>query len=1308
MKSTLPSAVLLAFLCSSASFAKTLFQSFEGDGFDDWELTGTAFGLSPVHGELDEMNAPFTGYASDAFATSAHGGNPATGTLTSPEFQIKDTYITFLIAGGSHSGKTAAQLLVNGEVVRESVANNSLHFEKAQWNVEDYKGDTARIRLIDDSDDDWGFIAADYFLFTNYANEKMPSPTKNGKLFIDGLISTNALPGAVIPANSTLEIQASFDSHNVVSPTAITFNEKGDIYIAETHRFRHGVEDDRDNLYWYLDDLAAMTTADRAALHEKWKEKVSIDYLTEKSEMIRKLSDTDGDGQIDKQSVFAEGFNDVLDGTAAGIYHHEGAVYFACIPNLYKLTDSDQDGVADAREIIQDGFGVRISLSGHDLNGFALGPDGRIYGTIGDRGFSGTTKSGKEYDYRNEGALFRFEPDGSNFELVHTGLRNPKEIAFDEDGNAFTVDNNSDQGDGSRIVYLVEGGDSGWQMEHQAMHTFHRQIGLDERPPSRWMDERMWELQNEVQPAYILPPTAHLSAGPSGLTYYPGSGFLNDEAGRFLICDYKGGSANSGIWSFAMEPEGATMKLADSRHFAWGIAATDVEYSLDGRVYITDFVTGWKSHDAGRVLSIKADEPAPLTEGFQPADVIFKAGVASLESEELVMLLNHPDQRVRLHAQINLTRRENAVEAFQKGLQSDSYQSRLHSTWGLGILARRGAAIAPDGKFQGVNTDLRKSASEQLVKLLADEDQKIRTQALMVLSEAEIDGDALPLSQLITEQPPRVQFAAGIAIGKLRAATHLPAVLEMLAKNNNRDIYLRHAGIYALQHAATSPSELVELHEHPSQAVRLAAVVALRRLNDGNVAEFLGDKDISVRDEAIRAIYDKGLESERPKVAALLDEINVEQYSEFMLRRVIHATYREGGLINAQRLLKVVSDPKFPDGARKESLRLLENWAEPFPVDQLTGHWAPLEKRDVAIIKPALMDSLPSLLKEKGFILTGILKLIKAFDIDIANLGDDALRSLVVNENLLADARSEALSLYIQLNPTGLSEFLSEVSTDTNDEIAGTALLGLANLDPDLAYTALKTAISSGKPRREQQAWDILASLQADGVVDLFISSIEKLIQLDGKSASGIELLEAAKQRDEALIKSALSTYDEFIAASSDPLTPYHVSLQGGDITRGASLFSSHPAGQCMRCHKADDAAHSAGGDAGPNLAGIAKQKDARYLLESMIDPGAAMAPGYGITSVTFTNGKSIAGNLITETKDHIDIGMPDKTIRIKKADIKTSTPPVSPMPPMGVMLSKTELRDLVAWLESLDKSETMVEVPAPELFDPSTLLDAE
>ena len=513
-------------LTASVSAGTRIFQTFEGDGWDGWQTEGEAFGMAPSPGKTDQMDKAFSAYSNDSLACSGHGGKAAKGTLTSPEFEIREPYITFLIAGGDVLGKTSAQLLVDGKILRETAGKRGMRCESTVWDVTEYKGSTARIRLVDDDAGEWGILGVDQFIFTDYPNQKFPPTTREGKAFVEGLAPTNVIAGVNIPIDSLLKIEATHKLQKITSPTAITFDDQGRVYVAETHRFADGVEDDRRNLFWYLDDLAARKTSDRRALHEKWKAEVPLEKLTRKSELIRRLADTDGDGTLDESTVFADGFNDVLDGTAAGIFYFEGCIYFACIPKIHMLPTT-KDG---KRGVVADGFGVRISLSGHDLNGFTLGPDGRIWGTVGDRGLSLVTREGVAYDYPNQGAAFRFEPDGSGFEIFHTGLRNPKEIAFDALGNAFSVDNNSDQGDAARVVYLVEGGDSGWEMEHQTMHSFHRQIGLTDRPPSRWMDEKMWELENPVQPAYILPPAAYLSAGPSGLTAHPGVGFLESEA----------------------------------------------------------------------------------------------------------------------------------------------------------------------------------------------------------------------------------------------------------------------------------------------------------------------------------------------------------------------------------------------------------------------------------------------------------------------------------------------------------------------------------------------------------------------------------------------------------------------------------------------------------------------------------------------------------------------------------------------------------------------------------------------------------
>jgi quinoprotein glucose dehydrogenase len=1308
MKHTRPTIAAAFLLAIAPSASQGAFESFEGDGFGSWQVTGTAFGLSPVHGKLDGMNSGFKAYSNEAFAFSAHGGNASAGTLTSPEFTIKEPYICFLTSGGDQPGKTAVQLIVDGKVAMEATGRRSLLFETAQFDVTKLKGQKARIRAVDEADGEWGFIALDEIIFTSYANTKFPSSTKNGKAFVAGLISTPELPGATVPEGSTLRIEADYAETKIKSPTALTFDEQGNIYVAETHRFRYGVEDDRNNLFWYLDDLQAKTTGDRRKLHEKWEAKLSKKAMTAETEVIRRFSDTTGDGKLDESKVFSDGYNDVLDGTGAGVFYYDGALYFACIPKIYKLRDTDNDGVADEKEVVEEGFGVRISLSGHDLNGFTLGPDGRIYGTIGDRGYSLVTKEGKEYRYPNEGAFFRFEPDGTGFEIIHTGLRNPKEIAFNEFGDAFTVDNNSDQGDKARIVYLVEGGESGWQMENQTMHTFHRQIGLEERPPNRWMDEKMWEMKNDIQPAYILPPSALLTAGPSGLTYHPGSGFLESELGRFLICDYKGAAATSGIWSFKMEPDGAGMKMTDARQFNWGVAATDVEYSFDGRVFVTDFVSGWKTHEEGRLLSLNAGDNMYLPDETKDAAKVISEGFDQRSSAELAKLLSHADSRVRLRAQIALTRKADAVPVFEKAAGSQNRIERIHGIWGLGIVARRGSAPSASGEFSALpKKGIREYAAKAIIPFLKDPDPEIRVQALRSIAYGPLAGDSLPLGAMLSDDSSRVRFAAGIAIGKMKSFGQYSAVLDFLRINNDRDLYLRHAGIYALEHIVTDPRQISVLASDPSPALRMAAVVVLRRLNSTEVARFMGDPDPKIQDEVIRAVYDKDMTDMRPMAAALLDDLGKRTWTPFVLRRLIHNAYRVGTAENAQRLLKVVADASLPDEVRIEAIRLISNWEKPFPADQLTGHWRPLAPRPLDTLKPALEKALPTLLKADGFVLTGALDLIEEFKLNIASLDDTTLLAIVANAELPGDARAKALNLFIERDGKDLNALLAKFAADNSNSVAIAALDGLAKRDPQAALSAVEAAIDSTNAPRIQKAWGILASIPGDEAAAFIAGHLNSLTKANGISPAAIELVAAAKSRKEPTVATALAAYDKVMLTSSDPLAKFNISLEGGDPVNGASLFASHPVGQCMRCHKAEDKAHSGGGDAGPNLAGISARHDRRYLLESLVNPGAVVAPGYGITSVTFKNGATLGGALVEETPDHIDISTPEKLLRAKRSDIKAFTPPISAMPPMDLLLQPDELRDLVAWLASLEKETKKGKAPQPEFVDPSKLPDA-
>ena len=84
---------------------------------------------------------------------------------------------------------------------------------------------------------------------------------------------------------------------------------------------------------------------------------------------------------------------------------------------------------------------------------------------------------------------------------------------------------------------------------------------------------------------------------------------------------------------------------------------------------------------------------------------------------------------------------------------------------------------------------------------------------------------------------------AAIALGSMNAAGATPVLVDLLAANDDRDLYLRHAAIVGLSRCSKAAEEMLALQEDPRPAVRLGAVLVLRRLRDARVALFLDDDD---------------------------------------------------------------------------------------------------------------------------------------------------------------------------------------------------------------------------------------------------------------------------------------------------------------------------------------------------------------------------------------------------------------------------------------------------------------------------------
>ena len=481
--------------------------------------------------------------------------------------------------------------------------------------------------------------------------------------------AAKAIAGFQVPGGMQVELVAAEPA--LANGVCFCFDGQGHCYVAETFRQARGVEDNREHMTWVDDDLAARTVEDRLAYYQKHLGEHLAEY-SRCDDRIRRLEDTDGDGTFDRSSVYADHFNGVLEGTGAGLLAHRGSLYYTCIPNLWKLDDTQGRGLGDRRTILSSGYGVHVAYRGHDMHGLCLGPDGKMYFSIGDRGFNVPLAGGRRLAYPDRGAVLRCWPDGSDLEVVHEGLRNPQELAFDDCGNLFTADNNCDSIDLARWVYIVEGADSGWRMHYQY---------LADRGP--WNHERLWELAHDTQPAWLLPPLAHIADGPAGLAYDPGLGLAEKYRKHFFLVDFRGSPAESGVHSFALQPKGAAFDLVEREKFFWGVLATDCDFAPDGSFHVLDWAESWEGRGKGRIYRLR-DPAADNQRARAESRRLLATELGGLAQAELIEMLPHADRRVRLAAQLALADRGTAAIPALAGVAtaSDSLPARLHAILG--------------------------------------------------------------------------------------------------------------------------------------------------------------------------------------------------------------------------------------------------------------------------------------------------------------------------------------------------------------------------------------------------------------------------------------------------------------------------------------------------------------------------------------------------------------------------------------------------------------------------------------------------
>jgi quinoprotein glucose dehydrogenase len=1056
----------------------------------------------------------------------------------------------------------------------------------------------------------------------------------------------------------------------LANPVAFCIDHQGRFYVAETYRLHAGVTDIRGHMNWLDDDLANRSVADRVAMMKKHEGDRIVNY-TRESERLRLLIDTDGNGKADKSTIFSEGYNRIEDGIASGVLARKGSVYFANIPELVLLKDTDNDGVADVKNLLHTGYGVRVGFLGHDLHGLIMGPDGKLYFSVGDRGAS--VKQGRRLiDNPETGAVYRCNPDGSELEIVHIGLRNPQELAFDQYGNLWTGDNNSDGGDPARWVYIVEGGDSGWRIGWQFITS------PNARGP--WMSERMCYPDSQV--AHALPPIANIGNGPSGLAYYPGVGLPARYKEHFFLCDFRG-SSGSGVHSFAVKPNGAGFDLIDRADFIWEVLVTDGDFGFDGSFYITDWVNGWNKPGKGRIYRIY-DPNIVGNPVIVETKKLFADGFEGRTTAELAGLLTHPDMRVRQEAQFALAEKGASVIPTLSFIarRNESLLARLHAIWGLGQIARRSS-----------------KAIDALVPLLEDRDAEVRSQAARVLGDARAKSAVKGLVKLLSDSDARPRFFAAISMGKIGRSQAIAPVIEMLHANDNRDHYLRHAGVMALAGCA-KPSQLEKLASDPSAGVRMGALLALRRLERPEVAEFLTDKDPAIILEAARAINDLPIVEALPALATLNDAAAIESqrrhapvaakpaigetvdHVSALLRRILNANVRLGGAENATRVAAMAANTQVPEAVRAEALAALGNWEKPSGRDQVTGLWRPIAPRDPKIAARALEPKLAELLKSPASAVK-IATTRAAARLGMQAGGASALELLRDSKQPPA-VRVEALRSLATTKDGKVAEALKAALSDADATVRNEAMKIQAQLRPDDAVAQLSSALEGGSVSEKQNALATLGTLtnstRADAVL---LQWMDRLLAKEVPAELQVELLEAAARRPLPAFQERIRKFENSRPADDD-LRSWRECLTGGNAAEGKKIFIERAEVYCIRCHKAGGEATE--GEVGPDLTGIGSRKDRQYLLESIVFPNKHLAEGYESVNVELKNGSVYAGTVKRETETEIELNSPeDGLVKITKSDVKSRTKGLSAMPEeLRQVLTKHDLRDLVEFLANL------------------------
>ena len=534
------------------------------------------------------------------------------------------------------------------------------------------------------------------------------------------------------------------------------------------------------------------------------------------ADRIKILEDTNGDGRADKTTIFAERLN-----LASSLVHVKGGIIVAAAPHMLLLEDTNGDDKADKRTVLSSGWGISDSHAGP--SNLLYGPDNYIWGTVGYAGYEGVM-NGRPMKFSQ--GVYRFKPDGSNFEFVTGSTNNTWGLGFSETFDVFGSTANNDPSFyvaiPNRYFEGVEGLSTGGRpasgLGYQSAAQFYnahfltpyiRQVdvhgGYTAAAGHQLYTARAFPKSYWNRIAFITEPTAHLVG--QGVMEKAGAGFVTRDGYNLM--------AGAEEWVAPVHaqvgPEGAVW-VADWYNFIAQHNPTPPGYSNGpGNAYETSM----RDRHRGRIYRVvhkaAGASRAPTLSTANPAGL-----VAALSSDNMLW---------RLHAQRLIVERgqRDVVPGLLALARNPSVDAiglnggALHALWTLEGL--------------GAVTGLDDEVGRTVVTALQHPAAGVRKAAATLLATRPGGADAILQAGLLRDADLHTRLAAVLALADAPASPAIAKALyaASLEAENTKDRWLSRALYVA---AARHKEGFLTEYRADSKAVPASALPLALRLGN--------------------------------------------------------------------------------------------------------------------------------------------------------------------------------------------------------------------------------------------------------------------------------------------------------------------------------------------------------------------------------------------------------------------------------------------------------------------------------------------